>query len=223
MRPFVSLCAAACPLPYANIDTDQLIPARFLRRPRSEGYGPYLLHDLRRRADGELDPAFTLNKPVYAGAEIVVARRNFGSGSSREAAVYALADHGFRAIVAPSFGDIFAANAVKNGMLPACVEEAEAEALIARLLSGEATTIEINLVQQTIRYSGATLPFDIDPVWKEQLINGWDEIDLTLNANAAIAAFWSRDKVVRPWASPAGKKNYDAAAICESAPVSGRP
>ncbi len=127
MRPFISLTARACPLPLANVDTDQLIPARFMRRPRSEGYGPFLLHDLRRRPDGELDPAFPINAAAYAGAEILVARRNFGGGSSREAAVYALADHGFRAIVAPSFGDIFASNAVKNGMLPARVADEDAE------------------------------------------------------------------------------------------------
>ena len=130
MRPFVSLQARACPLPLANVDTDQLIPARFLRRPRSEGYGPFLLYDLRRRADGELDPDFPLNSEAYKGAEILVARRNFGGGSSREAAVYALADHGFRAVIAPSFGDIFASSAIKNGLLPARVEDADAEALI---------------------------------------------------------------------------------------------
>ena len=202
MRPFVSLTDAACPMPYANIDTDQLIPARFMRRPRSEGYGPYLLHDLRRGADGELNPAFTLNDPTYAGAEIAVARRNFGSGSSREAAVYALADHGFRAVVAPSFGDIFAANAVKNGLLPARVDEAEAETLIAALSRGEATPVEIYLATQTIRCGAVAMSFAIDPVWKEQLLQGWDEIDLTLSASAAIESFWARDKVARPWASP---------------------
>ena len=105
MRPLVSVEARACPLPFANIDTDQLIPARFMRRPRSEGYGPFLLHDLRRRSDGELDPDFPLNAEVYTGAEILVARRNFGGGSSREAAVYALADFGFRVVIAPSFGE----------------------------------------------------------------------------------------------------------------------
>jgi len=202
MRPFLSLASAACPLPYANIDTDQLIPARFMRRPRSEGYGPFLLHDLRRRADGELDPAFPLNDAAYAGAQIAVARRNFGSGSSREAAVYALADHGFRAVIAPSFGDIFAANAVKNGLLPARVEEAEAETLIAALSRGETTEVEIDLAAQTIRCGDVAMHFAIDPVWKEQLIHGWDEIDLTLNASAAIESFWAREKVARPWASP---------------------
>lgn len=202
MRPFVSLTATACPLPYANIDTDQLIPARFMRRPRSEGYGPCLMHDLRRRADGELDLNFTLNNPGYAGAEIAVARRNFGCGSSREAAVYALADHGFRTIVAPSFGDIFAANAVKNGVLPACIEEGQVETLIALLLLRETITVEISLAPQTIRCGDWACCFAIDPVWKEQLLNGWDEIDLALNESPAIASFWTRDEISRPWASP---------------------
>ena len=173
-----------------------------MRRPRSEGYGPFLLHDLRRRADGELDPAFTLNDAAYAGAEILVARRNFGCGSSREAAVYALADYGFRAIIAPSFGDIFAANAVKNGLLPARVDEDEAEALIKALLRKEAGAVEIDLATQTIRYGNATLNFTLDPVWKEQLLHGWDDIDLTLSETAAMAAFRTRDEVLRPWASP---------------------
>jgi len=202
MRPFVSLTAVGCPLPYANIDTDQLIPARFMGRPRSEGYGPFLMHDFRRRAEGELDPAFTLNAPKFADAEIVVARRNFGCGSSREAAAYALADHGFRAIIAPSFGDIFAANAVKNGMLPAQVEEKEAEALIAILLSAKVGRVEIDLAAQTIRCGDRTLSFAIDPVSKEQLLNGWDEIDLTLNESAAIASFRASDERLRPWAKP---------------------
>jgi 3-isopropylmalate/(R)-2-methylmalate dehydratase small subunit len=202
MRPFISLAAAGCPLPYSSIDTDQLIPARFMRRPRAEGYGPFLLHDLRRRAEDELDPAFTLNDSDYAGTEILVARRNFGCGSSREAAVYALADAGFRAIVAPSFGDIFAANAVKNGVLPARVDEDEAEALIKALLRKEAGAVEIDLATQTIRYGNATLNFTLDPVWKEQLLHGWDDIDLTLSETAAMAAFRTRDEVLRPWASP---------------------
>ena len=119
MQPFVTLTAPACPLPLSNVDTDQLIPARFMSRPRSEGYGDFLLHDLRRGEAGALDPAFPLN--AHPGAGILVARRNFGCGSSREAAVYALADFGFACVIAPSFGDIFASNAVNNGLLPATV------------------------------------------------------------------------------------------------------
>ena len=202
MRPFIALSARACPFPYANVDTDQLIPARFMRRPRTEGYGPFLLHDLRRRADGELDPDFPVNAEAYAGAEILVARRNFGCGSSREAAVYALADYGFRAVIAPSFGDIFSSSAVKNGLLPARVSDAEAETLIAALIAGRAGTCTIDLPAQTIQAGDATIAFSIDPIWKLQLLNGWDDIDLTLNEAQAIAAFRARDEKARPWALP---------------------
>jgi 3-isopropylmalate/(R)-2-methylmalate dehydratase small subunit len=202
MRPFITLTARACPLPYANIDTDQLIPARFMRRPRAQGYGPVLLHDLRRRPDGELDPRFPLNAPAYAGAEILVARRNFGGGSSREAAVYALVDFGFRAVIAPSFGDIFSSSAVKNGLLPARVEEADAERLIVAASAEGADPVTVDLAAQTIRFGETACPFSIDPVWKQQLLNGWDDIDLTLNEASAIAAFRARDERARPWAAP---------------------
>lgn len=202
MQPFVALTAVACPLPFANIDTDQLIPARFMRRPRAEGYGPFLLHDIRRRPDGEFDPEFPLNKPTYKDSQILVARRNFGGGSSREAAVYALADFGFRAVIAPSFGDIFASNAVKNGVLPALIEESAAENLLAALASGAAPVCSIDLPTQTIHADAVTTPFLIDSTWKEQLLNGWDDIDLTLNETPAIAAFRVRDDATRPWASP---------------------
>lgn len=202
MRPFTTLTARACPLPYANIDTDQLIPARFMRRPRSQGYGPFLLHDLRRGPDGEIDPQFPLNAPAYAGAQILVARRNFGGGSSREAAVYALADFGFRAVIAPSLGDIFSSSAIKNGLLPARVEEAEAERLLAALEAGETSELAVDLAAQTVVYGQTTIPFAIDPVWKQQLLNGWDDIDLTLKEAAAISDFFARDALARPWASP---------------------
>jgi len=202
MRPFVSLQARACPLPFANIDTDQLIPARFMRRPRSEGYGPFLLHDLSRRPDGELDPEFPINAEVYKGAQILVARRNFGGGSSREAAVYALADFGFRAVIAPSFGDIFSSSAIKNGLLPARVEEAAAEFLIEVLSARRVATCSIDLPAQTIVAGDTTFSFSIDPVWKQQLLNGWDDIDLTLNEAPAIAAFREHDETTRPWAKP---------------------
>ena len=201
MRPFTSLAARACPLPYANVDTDQLIPARFMRRPRSQGYGPFLLHDLRRGPDGELDPQFPLNATAYAGARILVARRNFGGGSSREAAVYALADFGFRAVIAPSLGDIFSSSAIKNGLLPARVEEADAERLLAALETG-LSELTIDLAAQTIRCDQAVISFAIDPVWKQQLLNGWDDIDLTLNEAPAISAFFAHDALARPWAAP---------------------
>ncbi len=145
MTPFTRVTALACPLPIANIDTDQLIPARFMRRTRKEGYGPVLLHDLRFEADGTPKPDFPLNRPEYQGAGFIIARRNFGSGSSREAAVYALADYGIRAVIAPSFGDIFAQNAVNNGLLPVRLSEEAVENLI---LSLSAQPTEITLISK---------------------------------------------------------------------------
>jgi 3-isopropylmalate/(R)-2-methylmalate dehydratase small subunit len=202
MRPFTSLTACACPLPYANIDTDQLIPARFMRRPRAQGYGPFLLYDLRRGSDGELDPSFPLNAAAYLGAQILVARRNFGGGSSREAAVYALADFGIRVVIAPSFGDIFASSSIKNGLLPARVEEAEAECFLTALGSGKASPLTVDLTAQTIHFGQTTATFAIDSVWKQQLLNGWDDIDLTLNEAPSISAFFASAARVRPWAAP---------------------
>lgn len=196
MTPFTTLTAKAVPLPFASIDTDQLIPARFMKRARAEGYGDVLLHDLR--ASGE---AAVLDDPRSAGAAILVARRNFGSGSSREAAVYALWDWGIRCVIAPSFGDIFAANAAGNGLLAAPVGEAEAEALLAALAAGPAE-ITVDLGACTITFGAATIPFTIDPVRRQKLLNGWDDLDLTQARAAEIAAFAARDAQARPWAAP---------------------
>jgi len=150
MTPFTTLAARACPLPLQGVDTDQLIPARFMKRSRAEGYGKQLLHDMRFGADGAPVAGFPLNQPRFTGAQILVARRNFGTGSSREAAVYALADYGFRCVVAASFGDIFAANAVNNGVLPARVGEADAESLLDLLERGTVRDLRIDLDACTI-------------------------------------------------------------------------
>ena len=201
MHPFTNLTAAACPLPIANIDTDQLIPARFMRRPRSDGYGNFLFHDLRFDAGGA-KRGFPLDDPAHAGCAVIIARRNFGCGSSREAAVYALADHGIRVVIAPSFGDIFASNAVKNGLLPAQVNEEDAERLLAAGDLVAARPVSVDLESQTITAGNLVLPFAIDPVWKKQLLNGWDDIDLTLGESARIESFTARDRLARPWAAP---------------------
>jgi 3-isopropylmalate/(R)-2-methylmalate dehydratase small subunit len=201
MQPFQFLTATACPLPYANIDTDQLIPARFMKRSRAEGYGSFLLHDMRFSSDGSEIPGFPLNRPDWRNAQIVVARRNFGAGSSREAAVYALVDYGVRCVVAPSFGDIFASNAVNNGLLPACVGEHDTESLI-RLLEAGAREITVDLQAQNITTNGVSTPFTVDPVWRMKLLNGWDDIDLTLSQGEAIAQFTANDAKKRPWAVP---------------------
>ena len=201
MTPFTALTAIACPLGLANVDTDQLIPARFMARPRSEGYGRFLLHDLRFGTDGRT-AGFILDDPRYSGAAILVARRNFGTGSSREAAVYALADYGVRCVIAPSFGDIFAANAVKNGVLPALVEEPAAEHLISWLASASRPELSVDLASQTIRAGARTVAFGVDPVRRMQLLNGWDDLDLTLRHEAAIGAYRAGRRGSVPWVWP---------------------
>jgi 3-isopropylmalate/(R)-2-methylmalate dehydratase small subunit len=204
MRPFTTLAALACKLAVVNIDTDQLIPARFMRRPRSEGYGNFLLHDLRFDAHSALRPEFPLNDAAVSGCEVIIAGRNFGCGSSREAAVYALADYGIRVVIASSFGDIFASNAVKNGLLPAQISEQDSERLFgADELVGH-RPLTIDLPTQTISVGNLVVPFSIDPVWKKQLLNGWDDIDMTRSEEKAIARFIEADERRRPWMKPGG-------------------
>lgn len=200
MQPFGILDAPACPLPLSNVDTDQLIPARFMKRSRVEGYGQFLLHDLRFDAEGRPHAEFPLNDPRHAGARILVARRNFGAGSSREAAVYALADYGIRAVIAPSFGDIFSANAVNNGVLPARIDEAAAERLLDGLDDGG--TLRLDLTAGTITAGEEAIAFDIDPIWRVKLLNGWDDIDMTQSYGAMIDAFATADARRRPWMLP---------------------
>lgn len=187
-------------LPIDNIDTDQLIPARFMSTPRSAGYGQYLLHDLRHDEDGTLKPDFPLNS--HPDASILVAGPNFGSGSSREAAVYALADAGFRAVIAPSFGDIFASNAVNNGLLPAQVSDTDAATLQKALKDGpQETTIDLSTSQITM--ADATIQFKLQDNWRTKLINGWDDIDLTLQRAEAIRSFKNQRRAEAAWAWPA--------------------
>ena len=203
MEKFVRLTAKACPLPLPNLNTDQILPARYLKWPRSRGLGTVLFQDLRYDADGKEVPDFALNNPAYQGANVLVAARNFGGGSSREAAVYAVYDHGFRCVIAPSFGDIFAQNAVKNGLLTAVVGEAEAAELAAAIEAQPAQDIVVDLEQQTIVFGNKSYPFAIEPVSRNQLLNGWDDVDLTESRRAEIDAFKTRDKASRPWATPA--------------------
>lgn len=202
MEPFTHLSALACPLPYANVDTDQLIPARFMKEPRSVGYGRFLLHDLRYDATGVPVAGFPLNHPAAETARILIARRNFGAGSSREAAVYALVDFGFRCVVAPSFGDIFASNAVNNGLLPAVVDETGCEALLADLGDAPAK-MEVDLEARTIRSGDRLVCFSINDTWRTKLLNGWDDIAMTQQHQAAIEAFAARRVSTTPWVVPA--------------------
>ena len=191
-----------------NVDTDQLIPARFMSTPRSEGYGDFLLHDMRKDSDGTPVPDFPLN--AVPNASILISRRNFGSGSSREAAVYALVDFGIRVVIAPSFGDIFASNSVNNGLLPARVSQAEANAAIAAL-EGGAKEVTVDLTDKTIRLGNTTLEFTLDDVWQQKLINGWDDIDLTQNHKQAIAAFRAQHVQQMPWAIPVQQNDFRSA------------
>lgn len=186
MAGFSLIDGPAVALPQDNIDTDQLIPARFMSVPRRDGYGPYLLHDLRFDAQGAPRPEMPLNR--HTDARILVTRRNFGSGSSREAAVYALVDFGIQAVLAPSFGDIFASNAVNNGLLPARLPEDRIEALLTRL-GTDSAAMTVDLTDSVIRLGNEVIPFDLDPIWRLKLINGWDDIDMTASHGAAIAAF----------------------------------
>lgn len=186
-------------LPQDNVDTDQLIPARFMSTPRVQGYGDFLLHDMRRDDAGVLRPDFPLNGPEPAS--VLIAGRNFGTGSSREAAVYALVDAGFRAVIAPGFGDIFAANAINNGLLPARLGEREVAALVAELRDGGAPLC-IDLGNREIQVSGQVFGFDLDEVWREKLIRGWDDIDLTLQHAARIASFRDRRVADTVWVLP---------------------
>jgi 3-isopropylmalate/(R)-2-methylmalate dehydratase small subunit len=190
----------AVALPLANVDTDQLIPARFMSVPRSEGYGDYLLHDLRRDDHGALRPDFPLN--AHGSATVLVAGRNFGSGSSREAAVYALVDAGIRTVIAPSFGDIFASNAINNGLLPARIDEVDCEALFARLGNGAAPAT-VDVQAGTVAIADTTLAFTLDESWRVKLINGWDDIDLTGQHADAIRDFRDARRQAAPWTWPA--------------------
>ena len=183
-----------------SVDTDQLIPARFMSTPRSEGYGDFRLRDLRFGADGEANPTDPLNR--HSDATVIVTRRNFGSGSSREAAVYALMDFGIKAILAPSFGDIFASNAVNNGLLPAKLED-EAINILISVLTIQAENLVVDLEQKEIGLADRTFAFDIDDIWREKLLNGWDDIDLTLSHQSAIAAYRENIKANQTWRFPA--------------------
>ena len=195
MTPFTVLTAAAVPLDMVNVDTDRIVPARFLRQPRSAGYENFLFHDLR-----EADRDFILDRPEYRGARILVAAQNFGCGSSREAAVWALAGRGLRAWIAPSFGDIFLENSYKNGVLAVVLPEPRVAAIRRLLHERPGTELTIDLPAQEVRLpDGSVDRFEVDPFRKECLLAGIDEIDLTLRYQAEIAAYEQRQARETPW------------------------
>jgi len=201
MQPFTQLTSDAVWLDMANADTDQIIPSRFMRTPRAQGYGGFLFHDLRFDAQGVPKVAFPLNAPAASEARIIVAGENFGCGSSREAAVYALADFGIRCLVAPSFGDIFRNNAFKNGILTIVLDKSEIEAL--RGASRQAGAgIRVDLAGQSIACGGFSARFEIEAFWKECLLAGADDIDLTMRDRGEIEAFFEQRMQACPWLVP---------------------
>ena len=190
MEAFTRLDALAVPLARANIDTDQIVPALYLQKPRSDNFGDYLFHDVRHDVRGRRRDEFVLNAPVYADAHILVAGPNFGCGSSREHAVWALYDGGFRAVIAPSFGDIFFSNALKNGLLPVRLPEVVVQQMLDDLLAAPGTHMTVDLRAQTVTGPhGRVEPFRIDPFPRQCLLEGLDEIDYPLAQHAAIDAF----------------------------------
>ncbi len=203
MEKFVRLSAKACPLPLPNLNTDQILPARYLKWPRSKGLGSVLFQDLRFDSDGNENKDFPLNLPLWQNAKILLAGRNFGGGSSREAAVYALYDNGFRCVVAPSFGDIFAQNAVKNGLLTAVVSDADLTGMAAIVSANAERPVVVDLDSKTIACGDRTYAFEIDPVSRNQLLNGWDDVDLTESYRDQIVKFSTEHRALKPWVVPA--------------------
>jgi 3-isopropylmalate/(R)-2-methylmalate dehydratase small subunit len=190
MEPFAPLDAVAAPLPVPNVDTDQIVPARFLWRKRWDGWGHLLFNDLRFNDDGSEKPQFVLNRPEFRAARILIADRNFGCGSSREHAVWALYDYGIRAVIAPSFGDIFLNNSFQNGLLPIVLPAEAVETLIAGINHTSGSHVGVNLAEQQVTGpDGALYGFDIDPFRKQCLLAGTDEVGFTLGLTAEIEAF----------------------------------
>ncbi len=193
MEPFKTLRGIAAPLPMINVDTDMIIPKQFLKTIRRSGLGAALFHEMRTRADGSPNPDFVLNQPAYSKAQILVAGANFGCGSSREHAPWALLDFGIRCVIAPSFADIFYNNCFKNGILPIALPQADVDKLMDDAERGANAIIAVDLETQEIRGpDGGCVKFDIDPFRKACLVNGWDGIALTLRQEDAITAFEQR-------------------------------
>ncbi len=189
MEPFVIHTGKVAGLDRVNVDTDQIIPKQFLKRIERTGFGQFLFYDWRYLDDETPNPEFELNLPENQGATILVANENFGCGSSREHAPWALGDYGFKVIIAPNFADIFYNNCLKNGMVPIYLDKADIEYLLDQSKSAD-YQCTINLKEQTIQDNqGFTRSFVIDSHWREMLVNGWDEIDLTLAYEEKIANY----------------------------------
>jgi len=203
MQPFIDLHAKAAPLDMANVDTDQIIPKQFLKTVDREGLGNGLFYDLRFDAQDQPRPDFVLNDPRYAGAGVLIAGENFGCGSSREHAPWALLDYGIRCVIAPSFADIFYGNCFQNGLLPIALPEAAVKALMDEAKGGN-HVFSIDLATQSVTApSGKTFAFEIDPARKEKMLKGLDSIGETLQRAPDIDAYEARQSLSRPWLQPA--------------------
>lgn len=196
MKPFRVHKGKIAPLHRDNVDTDQIIPKQFLKRIERTGFGEFLFHDWRRTKNGKHDPAFPLNHPRHAGAGILVAGKNFGCGSSREHAVWALEDFGFRAVIAPSFADIFANNCVKNGVLTVVLTEDEVAELVRRSSEIDGHEVTVDLEKCSVHDEhGFEASFQIDEFTRHCLLNGLDDVGLTLQHESEIAAYEARHPV----------------------------
>ena len=208
MKQFTVHKGLVAPIDRENVDTDAIIPKQYLKSIKRSGFGPFLFDDWRYLDPGDLDidpatrranPEFVLNQPRYRGASILLARENFGCGSSREHAVWALSDYGFRAVIAPSFADIFFNNSFKTGFLPIVLKDAEVEALFQEAQT-QGYNLTVDLPAQTVSTpKGTSFRFDIDPFRKDCLVRGLDEIGLTLQRAEAIRAYEARRKAEAPW------------------------
>ena len=199
MEPFTKLTAVAAPLPMVNVDTDKIIPARYLKTIKRSGLSEGLFRDLRTDADGKPND-FILNQPAYGGAQILVAGDNFGCGSSREHAPWALLDAGIRCVISTSFADIFYSNCFKNGILPIVVSKEELDKLMDDAERGANATLTVDLEAQTIQGpDGGSIAFEVDPWKKHCLLNGLDDIGLTMEKKPKIEAFEDKQKAAEPW------------------------
>ena len=197
MQAVTTITGQPMPLPLANVDTDQIMPKQFLKRVERSGFGEYLFYDWARDTEGELDPGFILNDPRYSDAVVLVAGPNFGSGSSREHAPWALEDWGFKAVIAPSFADIFYNNCTKIGLLPVILTDEEVAAL-TDLAEDPATTITVDLASQTVTAPGFSASFPIDEFTKHCLLEGLDQIALTMQHDDEIAGFEGHRPAFKP-------------------------
>lgn len=201
MKPFTKLTATPAPLPMMNVDTDVIIPKQFLRTIKRSGLGKSAFFDIRYNEDGSEKPEFVLNKQDYRNAEILITGANFGCGSSREHAPWALLDMGLRCVISPGYSDIFYNNCFKNGILPIVLPQEQVDELMKEAQENPGAPIEVDLENQTVtRGNKFSFRFDIDPFRKYCLLNGLDDIGLTMQKESNIATFEQADRAKRPWA-----------------------